>query len=1249
LIVKYRLEKYSFTQSPQQCKITISDALKADSWPDQTYLKESRMNKGIKFIILSGILSALILQPSFGLGPGYYHLTDSEKNAVIKDIQKNFLNDQVMAGKRSYTLRVGQTMYQDFYQSRPEYWDSGDSAIEGLTRIVQNLEITGVFSKEQSDAFFVPDMQSIQNELDRRDRCVWCKANVPVMGMSSEFRNKCMDVNINPASCMDRVDLPKLREAGMLTPELYEKVLPYRRTEYIQSMKSMVSEMIQVSPEGGAQELCSYRKCQDSFQCSHDPTANQEAVTCSSHSECDSRVCRIPVDSEDGVGVCESVSRCFPALGRNEDCSENPVCGEELSCRSQSLDISFPGVDLNEDGLSEVNICMKCAEIGQSPGNGNPCCPGSVSNPDEGSNVCVQAIPDDISYDVLIGKGDFFLPLDEPAMNMDQCKFDWYQVYLQRLREYPAYFEREMGLLAFEFMAGGDDIVEDYWSANSRMKNVSVTRRIMRNWLFRVLRADEENKDQVMTEIENEMKTTTEIDWPRKLSLRDQFLELFEIKYQYKTVCNEMNAGLSNVDNLGIPDGLSAEAVEECGATHEPVCGQPQMPKCEGEVCSQEMPRPRKYKNTCIREAAGAEDVGEELCAEGEGVGERIQASGERANELAAFVTLMEQRLGQAEYNINISPSFQEIDDLKQEMRTKKWKEATYKRYTKSWNERKSWFKIVGDFMTNTFKAFVALDLDAAMDVVNDMKGIVTNDVSLNSNTLGPQLAKGVYSTMWGDYPPKVKRTEVKCRVKWSGIKCEYRLDINWPESTCDEGTKVMGTSGACLKRFSYIGFRGAPDVLVDPFIPAGMTQNLFFRKDGKEQENFKELVDVAALNSINYLKARKKPGMNSTAIKRAFPDIKKGRHSITPEMKEQIKTAAIKYLNEQYPKSYLRDEFKKTWADYALKLHFTYPKLSKGSEDIGYPQRGFPIYLTSLNSMLNKSSDEIEDNSEALDQRIATYQTYLDAFAQSYNQGVNQGGRQGSEQSVSAEDATSQLDIRTRVGSGTGFETGAGFSFNGAKGTTGGDKSQNNGQVGGEFGKGTSSGNSAIAEAFRNNRRQNAKIKQEMKERTAKIKSSLEKKGENFEKISNQFGKVFSSFSNPSAGSSSSGLDAIGKNSLGFGSQKRVDEEKDSATSGQSIADYEKYQRAGSYSGNGISKNSAFYGSSNGSRNRTSKNRGGAEASSAQRKLADTIKAMDDARQAPAVNASDSLFEMVTKAYIRSYHKLLDKRESLE
>lgn len=1071
---------------------------------------------------------------------GHYHVSSSDKNAIKNDIDQNIIN------------KISSAVWAD---------ENGNADTEDVTRYgfvstVRELKLMGVISKAQEDKlnnYNATAQAAHEAELERKQNCLSCAPGIAGTSCRSQFPPPC-DIQFDALN------------GGDTSLEVFQSIESGRRSEYARFLRDKILGMVQTAPKGQAEEVCNYRACSSSLTCAADPNNPQGRQTCQQHSECPSNVCSENVSSN-GNRFCEPVARCYPELNLGDSCEENPVCGGDSQCQSTT------------DDAGESMQCLACSGAGEPESDHGVCCSGLVAME---NGVCLQAIPEDITYDSKLGFEETDKAVDrrnyfvEKSSNFDRekCEVDWYQSYLSRLEQYPEAFERDMALLAFEFMAGGEDIVEDYWSVNQTLRNLTLRKRYMRRWLFKVLKAGTDEQLTVLENVRSEMAAEPLISEGMKSSLDAQFREIVAVKNGYRLSCDELNVDI-----------------------------------------------------------------------EAKGRGEGVQADGIRALQLAKYSNMMEQKFARLDYNVNISPSFQEIHSISREMVSKDWKHAEREYRSVRWKERKNWFEIATDFTVNQFKGQFLLDLDAATDVLDDTKDIVNNDVTGDGDSIGNQLGAGVYSTLWGGEPPTVKRKELSCSVKLSGIYCKYRLDIYWPKSSCDSSTTVLATSGACLKRFSFVDFRGKPDILVDPFVPIGMGQGFFFKKDGQMQEDFVPLVNQAAENSISYLLGRKKPGLNMTAIKKAFPGVGKGRHTITEEMKDEIKAKAIAYMEQEYPDLNIKDEYKKRWADYAINLHYLFPKLSKNRFDIGYPQRGLVSYLTLLKSMLGDVVEEGNFQDGDFERRTEKYDDLLAQMFETYGLGTEMSARDRLAQAnpVNINDLTgdsSTVEGSSVVAGETAAVNSDLFGNSGGQENDTGSGTNDGLLDGGEGIAGDDGESSAIAKAFKENQKRNKEIIDSSKERSNKLREQLRAKGEDPSVIDEDFQKTLASFSAPSLGGGSGSAPLQGL------SESTSDKNEKEKSSGSKNSDA---QSSDQFIG---SKASNFANLSNTKSSRRSKNRpksmnklqAGSKQDESQKKIEQVLDSMSNAENFSS-KENDSLFEKITKAYIRNYARLLDKR----
>lgn len=434
----------------------------------------------------------------------------------------------------------------DFYDEHEEAWQE---AIDALRRLTLRLFTQGVLSKgqyfhlAQPSGFAAERLEEYQLACDGGAEMELCKAGLEYL-------------------------------SGLLSHMVISAIPRELRTQHLTNFKNKLMSFLstQIRAPAGEGESCSLIACQEGVYCALDPTQEESGkLECENHSDCPSGLCEERLRG--GTRFCRAEQKCFfPIMENGASCVENPLCGNGLTCRRVDSGLPTCGAERTECSLNSeccsgscnegkcqvVRQCLNCTQVGARETRDRPCCDGLISNPDN-PGQCIQYVPDHLTYENMIGYEIQLQDQDNP-INLEQCEFDWYQSYLLQLKRDPNNFEREMSLLAFEYVAGGDDYVDDFWSVNKDLKSIADFRKQLRSWLLRVLQSDIDNHEEVLTQIGQEVTDSALLREEDKEVIRPIYAEIARTKENYQQLCGEVHDTLEIADEFG-DQGVDADGV----------------------------------------------------------------------------------------------------------------------------------------------------------------------------------------------------------------------------------------------------------------------------------------------------------------------------------------------------------------------------------------------------------------------------------------------------------------------------------------------------------------------------------------------------------------------------------------------------------------------------------------------------------------------------------------------------------------
>ncbi len=1155
------------------------------------------------------------------LTKGYRFLTQSDVDKIVANINEDALSPTVVNhGPR------------DFYDRYSEYWTE---VLDELTSLVYDLYGEGILSRSEYVYLtqFTPDADEKLQKW--KQACGSCRNNTCSSDLNcGQFEelpccpSYCPNFCNGTSNCLSTrcpfgafcdnpenfcgAQFDKLQ--GFFSSEVSSEVPRQRRTEYVRFLRDTIVDMIQVREPAATGEMCTQITCRNGLSCAPDPRYAGEVRACSQHSDCQSNVCERNVSS-DGRRYCRPVLTCYqPITTPGASCVENPVCAQGLTCTDINTGVPMCSQGGSEcasndqccsgscknNRCEEIRQCLSCAVHGEEAGPGRPCCPGVIQDPSEVSNLCIQIIPEDLEYEHAVGKETHFKDQEDP-FDLKKCEFDWYQSYLAQLKEDTRNFEREMSLLSFEFVAGGDDFVDDYWDINSRLKSVVDRRRALRHHLIKILRADISEHETVLQGIEEKMRSDNNLNSQTRIEMMDQYRSIAALKEEYDARCEEINRTIASGGDLEI-DGADADG---------------------------------QRANEIAKIATSIEQA--------------LIAVHDTTNTSPSFAEIDDVRL---EVAAMAAGGWKRIDGP----------DDGYKYFETKWTKR-GFGGLLGLAIGLAIAAMIPGGFTVMAGIMGAIGGAVLGNMFLNSSPGSGGRAMeidGVYEAMWGMTPPRADVINYKTKSKWYGKKYYFRLEVRWPKSYCpfpdSRQTHVMGVSGSCLKRFAYTMFDDEPTSLVDPFVPIGMDQRDLFRCRNQDQRDFVPLVNAAANESIRYLLRRKKNGLNSKAIQLAFPDISRGNKHILDAREDIIGQKAVAYLEQEFPDLQVTEEFITKWARHTYLTHYIFPKLSHHGADIGYPKRGLDPYLAMIQNLLRNN---VNHNAGLYDYyghrmqihgRLLSYMTEVGYRAQGdINTQIFDIG------SVEHVEGSDRVDVTALSANLQGNQySGAGTGSRGP-GSLLGDKGLSSGQ--GDFSG--ASGLNAIREQFERNRQRNNEINERMAERSRALREQMKKQGIDSDFYDNYYANLYATGASQNRKLSSRGLTSRGAHStMSTAAPQRPDSDRDSGSSASDSSDaYNSDEMYGSGNGHSLQYGSGQVGSTRfqytgaGGAHRDGYGATGdahqsEEMRRAQSEIARSVSSLSANPDRYNSDADrDTLFEMITKSYFRNYDRLLNRR----
>lgn len=291
-----------------------------------------------------------------------YYFTEDEMKEMTRneapDDLKNYANEKWNIFKELNEEELKTNFKKSFEDYKPL-----------LVKLFNNLYIEGYASVEEFNHF--------KNELD----------NVK----NYDVGRYCLDGDEN--NC---------RLWAFTSTKAYENLLPVVQA-YVDSVASSPKQKV------GLNQNASASQCQDNLvkniiQLGEDKNCKKPMSKCTSHSECCSSVCLF---NDKGGGTCSRAFTCYKEATKGAECSAAmPHCEGDLKCTR--IDYSSDIGDCRENGFScesnddccsdkcvnnkcEIKFqCLKCLNLGDTPKDGEECCPGLYKSL---KGKCIKATP----------------------------------------------------------------------------------------------------------------------------------------------------------------------------------------------------------------------------------------------------------------------------------------------------------------------------------------------------------------------------------------------------------------------------------------------------------------------------------------------------------------------------------------------------------------------------------------------------------------------------------------------------------------------------------------------------------------------------------------------------------------------------------------------------------------------------------------------------------------------------------------
>lgn len=457
---------------------------------------------------------------------------------------------------------------------------------------------------------------------------------------------------------------------------------------------------------------------------------------------------------------------------------------------------------------------------------------------------------------------------------------------------------------------------------------------------------------------------------------------------------------------------------------------------------------------------------------------------------------------------------------------------------------------------------------------------------------------------------------------------------------------KTHTGANACVRSFLVYQNEGKDQVLVDPFIPLNVNKDDLI----KDKRSYATLMDQGFQNALKVMQSKRPGGQQNTSyfdatfidsavIGHYTPPIEKTykeTYVLDIQQIEAIKKAARDYAVAEDFFSSSATENLNNFADYVFKFHFVWPRVSL-ADRIAYPLPGFQTYLEMVSSMLDVIAIDNGAN-------IAGYSELNENYVNDYLHTIKNIGTASrlSQKDVQGINVDPQEAVNADVKKiESSFSRSAGLFNNSA--STGLSSSGNVLDIG-SAASDAASGLLSDTEQVKNAIAANAKTREDNARRLAdfKKKNSGNKKAEALAGFKDQ---MMAAMTSPLGGAqgAASGLasSAFGTGLLnGAGSGQKAMADKDKAAEETSNIDW-----GDAFKGNSPGGGSGYGGVDYGAQyNGGSAAGAGLANDSDNKRLFEAVEARDSSSSKYQGSEGDSLFDKITKAYIRNYDRVLRK-----
>ncbi len=471
---------------------------------------------------------------------------------------------------------------------------------------------------------------------------------------------------------------------------------------------------------------------------------------------------------------------------------------------------------------------------------------------------------------------------------------------------------------------------------------------------------------------------------------------------------------------------------------------------------------------------------------------------------------------------------------------------------------------------------------------------------------------------------------------------------------------KTHTGANACVK--SFLVYKDVNEgnvshnILVDPFVPLNVEKDILI----KDKRSYATLMDQGFQNALKAMKSKKPGGQQNTGyFDKTFIDSEvigyytppiadtyEQTYVLDQSQIEKIKKAAKNYMIEEGYFAGEDNENLEKFADYVVKFHFVWPRTSL-PDRIAYPLPGFQTYMEMVTSMLDVVTLDNGDN-------IAGYTNLNENYVNDYLHTISNIGtasrlsQQGAEGIAKDPAELVQEDVDAIENS---FSKSAGLFKNTAK--TGISSGGNLSDIGSNSGSAGSSG--LISETSEEVKSAIAANKQAREDNKKRLDAFKKKNGDDARAnaLLNLKDQMMNAMTSPTSGSkaASTGLAAnsfgsgLLNNSSGSGKGALADKDKAGSGEEKSSIDWSDAYKGNAPSGSGSGYSGVDYGAQYNSANAAGSGSGSGYDNQA---LSEAVQARDEGSSRNYQgNDGDSLFEKITKAYIRNYDRVLRRLPS--